>query len=119
MGLTDDLARLHELHRSGALSGSEYEAAKARVIAGATEPAGSGAEVVAAVNALRRPQSGRWVGGVCAGLAALTGLDAWVWRLLFVLLAFWGGAGLLLYVLLWVFVPGEPSAGRGTEGARG
>ena len=106
MKLSDDLARLHELHRAGALSDAEFAAAKARAIASG----GNGAaaqEAVAAVNALRRPLAGRWLGGVCGGLAAATGLEAWVWRLLFVLLGLWGGAGLLAYVLLWIFVPSE------------
>ncbi|MBI5718851.1 MAG: PspC domain-containing protein [Burkholderiales bacterium] len=116
MSLSDELTRLHDLHRSGALSDDEYAAAKARVIAAGggapREGAGSGAGAEAAsamqaVNALRRPRADRWVGGVCAGLAVATGLEAWVWRLLFVLLALWGGAGLMVYVLLWIFVPSE------------
>ena len=32
---------------------------------------------------------------------------AWVWRLLFALLLLCGGAGLVLYLLLWIFVPTE------------
>ncbi|MCW5636478.1 MAG: PspC domain-containing protein [Rubrivivax sp.] len=110
MSLSDDLARLHEVHRAGGLTDEEFAAAKARLLGmaaaggGPTRPAD---ETMAAVNAMRRPQAGRWLGGVCVGLAAATGLDAWVWRLLFVLLALWGGAGLLVYLLLWIFVPGE------------
>ena len=117
MSLSDDLARLHELHREGALSDEEFAAAKARVIAGGGErdaaggggagPGADEASAVQAVNALRRPLADRWIGGVCGGLAAVTGLEAWVWRLLFVLLALWGGAGRLVYVLLWIFVPSE------------
>lgn len=112
MSLSDELARLHELHRAGALSDEEFAAAKTRLIAPGDKPhavpgPGPGPETVAAVNSLRRPLADRWVGGVCGGLAAATGLDAWVWRLLFVLLALWGGAGLVLYLLLWVFVPSE------------
>lgn len=113
MSLSDELARLHELHRAGALSDEEFAAAKSRLIAATDtgtkpEPApGPGPEALAAVNALRRPLADRWVGGVCGSLAAATGLDTWVWRLLFVLLALWGGAGLVLYLLLWIFVPSE------------
>jgi len=111
MSLSDDLARLHELHSAGALSDDEFAAAKARVIAagdeGTVKPGTDATAAVQAVNAMRRPLADRWVGGVCGGLAAATGLEVWVWRLLFVLLALWGGAGLLVYVLLWIFVPSE------------
>jgi phage shock protein PspC (stress-responsive transcriptional regulator) len=44
---------------------------------------------------------------VCAGLAHITGLATWVWRLMFALLVLCGGTGLLVYVLLWIFVPEE------------
>ena len=43
------------------------------------------------------------------GLALATGLAPWLWRLAFVLFTFFGGAGLLVYLLLWIFVPAEPS----------
>jgi phage shock protein C len=42
---------------------------------------------------------------VCGGLAEATGLAPWAWRLVFAVLTLWGGAGLLIYVLMWVFVP--------------
>jgi phage shock protein PspC (stress-responsive transcriptional regulator) len=44
---------------------------------------------------------------VCAGLGEVSGIEAWVWRLMFVLLAMFGGAGVLVYLLLWIFVPIE------------
>ena len=47
----------------------------------------------------------RWVAGVCGGIALATGTDAWLWRLIFALLFFFGGAGLIVYLLLWLFVP--------------
>ena len=33
------------------------------------------------------------------------GVEAWIWRLIFVVLALFGGTGVLLYILLWIFVP--------------
>ncbi len=53
----------------------------------------------------RRSSKDRWIGGVCGGLGAATQIPSWVWRavLLFALLAF--GAGLLLYVVLWICIP--------------
>jgi phage shock protein PspC (stress-responsive transcriptional regulator) len=43
--------------------------------------------------------------GVCAGLAKYFGVDAVIIRLLFVALIFCGGAGVLLYGVLWLIVP--------------
>jgi phage shock protein PspC (stress-responsive transcriptional regulator) len=54
---------------------------------------------------LHRSPTDRWLGGVCGGLDVLTGIPAWSWRILFVLTAFLHGVGLLMYVLLWIFVP--------------
>ena len=45
------------------------------------------------------------IAGVCSGLAAYVGIDAvWV-RLLFALSIFFGGFGVLLYIILWIIVP--------------
>jgi len=54
-----------------------------------------------------RSRSDRWVGGVCGGIARSTGMDSWVWRLLFAVLFIFAGAGLLVYLLLWMFVPSD------------
>lgn len=47
----------------------------------------------------------RWIGGVCGGLGEHTPLPSWLWRLLFVLFMICFGTGLLVYILLWIFVP--------------
>jgi phage shock protein C len=105
MTLSDDLNKLAELRASGALTEEEFANAKARLLnaqgARADEP------VAAAVNAFRRSRSDRVLGGVCGGLARATGVESWVWRLLFAVLFIFAGAGLLAYVLLWIFVPSE------------
>jgi phage shock protein C len=103
MSLADELGRLEEMHRRGALSDEEFARAKARLIDGHAQA--SDIPVVDAVNRLRRSRSDRWVGGVCGGLAAITGVESWIWRLIVVALALFGGAGVLLYILLWIFVP--------------
>jgi phage shock protein C len=105
MGLAEDLTRLEELRSRGALSDEEFQRAKERVLGGA--PAASGSPAVAAINRLRRSRDDRWLGGVCGGLAVAAGAETWIWRLIFAVLAFFGGAGLLVYVLLWIFVPEE------------
>ncbi|MFF2624110.1 PspC domain-containing protein [Oerskovia jenensis] len=59
---------------------------------------------------LRRPEQGRWVGGVCRGLSLHLELPVGAVRLVMGLLALAGGAGIVLYVFLWVTVPaGDPA----------
>ena len=108
MAITDDLERLTELHRSGALSDAEFASAKARALGSAPSPGVDG--VVHWLGALRRSRTDRWLGGVCGGLAPATGLPAWLWRLIFLAFALCGGTGLMLYVLLWILVPKESTA---------
>ena len=114
MGITNDLERLAELHRSGALSDAEFASAKARALGGRPD----GAEgLVGGLHALRRSRSDRWLGGVCGGLAPATGLPSWLWRLIFVVLVGCGGTGLIAYVLLWIVLPKEDESldpGTGT-----
>ena len=57
---------------------------------------------------LYRSKSDRVLAGVCGGLAQYFNLDATLIRVLFVLLAVLGGAGLVLYVAMWVIVPNQP-----------
>lgn len=104
MAMSDELGKLGELHQRGVLSDDEFARAKARVLGGA---AGASAEApaVAAINALRRSRDDRWIGGVCGGIVRITGIAAWIWRLVFTLLALCGGTGVLLYLLLWILVP--------------
>jgi len=44
-------------------------------------------------------------GGVSSGVAAYFGIDVIIVRLLFVVLAFFGGTGLILYIILWIIIP--------------
>ena len=57
---------------------------------------------------LVRPQDGRVLGGVCAGLARRFGIAPWTARLLFVLLLMLlPGSQILVYPLLWILMPSE------------
>ena len=57
---------------------------------------------------LVRPQEGRILAGVIAGLGRRVGLDPWPARLLFVLLLLVvPGSQLLLYPILWLLMPDE------------
>jgi phage shock protein C len=105
MTLVDELAKLAELRSSGSLTEEEFSRAKERLLH--SEQAASADPVVSAVNSFRRSRNDRWFGGVCGGIARSTGMDAWIWRLIFAALFICAGAGLLVYVLLWIFVPSE------------
>jgi len=60
---------------------------------------------------LVRPQEGRVLAGVVAGLGRRVGLDPWPARLLFVLiLLIVPGSQLLIYPILWVLMPDESPA---------
>jgi len=103
MTIADEIAKLDELRSRGALTAEEFARAKARLLDGTHVPAPS----VDAINNLRRSVTDNWIGGVCGGLARATGIESWIWRLIFAVLFLFGGTGLLLYVLLWIFVPSE------------
>ena len=104
MNQVDELARLEEMRARGTLSEDEFQRAKARLIG---EHGGEAAPAASAINRLRRSRSDKWLGGVCAGIGRVSGIEAWIWRLLFVLLFLFGGTGLVVYLLLWIFVPLE------------
>ena len=117
MNIADDIKRLHELHQSGALTDAEFAQAKAKLLSSV----GSGASAQNAnsnsfsgiddslnqLNRFRRSNTDRWLGGICGGLGKFTGLESWIWRLLFVFFTCYFGAGLVAYVLAWIFVPEE------------
>ena len=103
MALIDDLERLGALHAQGRLTDDEFARAKAQML----QADGPAAPAMAAVNRLRRSRNDRWIAGVCGGVAAVTGVESWVWRLILAVLALFGGTGVLLYILLWMFVPDE------------
>ena len=104
MSIADDLIRLEQLRERGSLSADEFQRAKTQLLGAQHAPA----PVLQAINGFRRSATDRWLGGVCGGLAVATGMQAWVWRLLFAL-ALCTGVGLIAYVLLWIFVPLESS----------
>jgi len=64
---------------------------------------------------LRTPDD-RVIGGVAGGLGRYFGVDAVLFRLAFVVLAFFGGITLLLYPLAWLFVPADDGTGRPAPG---
>jgi phage shock protein PspC (stress-responsive transcriptional regulator) len=67
---------------------------------------------------LRRSRTDKILGGVNGGLAEYSGIDPLLWRVGFVALAFAGGTGILVYLLLWLLMPAGP-AGAATTSAVG
>jgi phage shock protein C len=108
MMVSEEIQRLHELHQAGALSDAEFAQAKSQLLKGSAEgklPDCAEPALVRWGNRLRRSRSDRWLGGVCGGLAVISGVESWIWRLAFVLFGLSFGAGAVLYILLWIFVP--------------
>ncbi len=73
---------------------------------------------------LRRSRTDKILGGVNGGLAEYSGIDPLLWRVGFVALAFAGGSGVIVYLLLWLLMPAGPygaapaGAGRPAKAAR-
>jgi phage shock protein C len=112
MSVSDEIKRLHELHQAGALTDAEFEQAKAKTLGGGgvhldKQGTGAGSDFASEIGALRRSRTDRWLGGVCGGLAKASGMESWIWRLVFVLFTVTFGFGLLIYLLMWIFVPEE------------
>ena len=57
---------------------------------------------------LYRKPNEQMIAGVCSGLAEDFNLDTTIVRLLFVLLFFLGGHGILVYLILWIVLPVKP-----------
>lgn len=66
------------------------------------------AGVLGAARPLRRSRRNRMIGGVCGGLAEWLGWTPRRTRIVFVLVSIFPAVpGILLYLLLWLFIPLE------------
>lgn len=54
---------------------------------------------------LRKVKGKGWLGGVCAGIGYWLGVPTWLVRVVWAFLILVYGLGILLYLLLWVFMP--------------
>ena len=59
------------------------------------------------MNELRRPRSGRVIGGVCAALARRFGWDVTLVRVLAVASILIPGPQVLIYLIAWAVIPNE------------
>jgi phage shock protein PspC (stress-responsive transcriptional regulator) len=95
---------------------------------GSGQPGGSGGPGGFAGKRLERKLEGRWLAGVCVGLADYLGVDPNLIRVIVAVLVLFGGFGALAYLLAWALVPeeGEPASiaeklinKNGTSGGQG
>lgn len=56
---------------------------------------------------LYRSRTDRKIAGVCGGLAQYLNVDPTVVRIIFLILLFIGGGGLLIYLIIWICAPNE------------
>jgi phage shock protein C len=56
---------------------------------------------------LLRSRTDRMIGGVCGGLANFYGLDSSIIRIAMVLLTLFAGMSILVYLIMWLIIPGE------------
>lgn len=56
---------------------------------------------------LYRSASDRMLLGVCGGIGEYLNVDSTIIRLLWAILVFWGGIGILAYLVAAVIIPGQ------------
>ena len=56
---------------------------------------------------LIRPTEGRYVAGVCAAIGRATDTDPVLWRVVLAVLGFFGGIGILIYLIGWLIIASE------------
>jgi len=113
MNIAEEIQKLQALRDSGAITEEEFTRAKTLILnrAQADQAQPSIARRIPtsplALQKLSRSSRDRWIGGVCGGLGEHTEVPSWAWRVAFCAGTFFYGVGLILYVLLWVFMPPE------------
>lgn len=58
-------------------------------------------------NRLVRPREGRRIAGVCAAISKSLNWDVTLVRVLWILLVFGAGTGLIAYFIAWIVIPNE------------
>jgi phage shock protein C len=107
MGIVEELERLQVLRDRGSITEQEFIRAKQQAIDEAGSRTGSHS---ALLHQLSRSSTDRMLAGICGGLGRHTDLPSWAWRIMFCLTCLYFGAGLLIYLLLWMFLPQDRSA---------
>jgi len=71
-------------------------------------PTASNAYSVRPYPKLSRPREDRKIAGVCAGFAEYFDIDVTVVRVVWLIVALFGGGGILAYIIAWIIMPEEP-----------
>ncbi len=64
---------------------------------------------------LYRSKTNKVIGGVAGGLADYFNIDVVLTRVVFVLLALFGGGGVLIYIVMWIIVPAQDTYGNNPQ----
>lgn len=56
---------------------------------------------------LQRSESDRFLTGVCGGIAAYTGIDSTLVRVLFAVFTLLGFSGVFVYIVAWLIMPSQ------------
>ncbi|MET8152619.1 PspC domain-containing protein [Actinoplanes sp. NPDC049668] len=68
---------------------------------------------------LIRPTRGRYLAGVSGAIANATNTDPVLWRVVLAVLSFFGGVGVLIYLVTWLLTPAEGDTGSPVESLLG
>lgn len=63
---------------------------------------------------LYRSRTDKKIAGICGGMGKYFGIDPVIFRVIWLLLLLGMGAGLLVYLILWVAIPMEPQGTAAT-----
>lgn len=66
--------------------------------------------VIAASKKLTRSRKDNKIAGVCGGFAEYLDIDSTLVRVIWLMLAFFGGWGLFAYIIAWIVMPQAPVA---------
>lgn len=69
---------------------------------------GRGVAAVLPAKRILRPRYGRWIAGVCAACANYFNIDVALMRIVWLLVALFGGGGIIAYIVAWILIPEEP-----------
>ncbi len=58
-----------------------------------------------ATKRLYRDPDNRFLGGVCGGMGAYFNVDPVIFRIIFIIIFFGMGSGLIIYIILWIAMP--------------
>ncbi len=64
---------------------------------------------------LYRSKTNKVIGGVAGGLADYFNIDVVLTRVVFVLLALFGGGGVLIYIVMWIIIPSQDTFSNNTQ----